>query len=163
MVFINHTRLTDIECLCRLVNKTSGEAREIVSKFPLTHRCFKPAWNALKSTYINLRLLVHSQLKSLFALPALDQESSAGFKSIQLGIASCLSTIFYVPTDNWDPIAVFTLPSRSAKLNIENSRIDTSFVVDPLNVDNFHSLAIYPCNIGVFDGSILTCPTFRDL
>lgn len=53
--------------------------------------------------------------------------------------------------------------SSSSILGVGNSRLDSNFVINPLNVDDFHSLAIPPCNIEVFDGGILNWPTFRDL
>lgn len=113
-VYIHNSRLSDVERLCHLVRKTSGEAREIVSKFPLTHRSFVLAWKALRDAYDNTRILVHNQLKGLFSLPILDGETSSGLKSVQRGINGCLSamTIYNVPTDNWDPILVFVCGNR---------------------------------------------------
>ena len=57
---------------------------EIVSKCPLTNQGFDIAWRNLTETYDNPRMLVNDQLKSLFALPFLDKETSSGLKSLQL-------------------------------------------------------------------------------
>ncbi|XP_075150623.1 uncharacterized protein LOC142224721 [Haematobia irritans] len=117
-VYVNNSRLTDVERLCHLVRKTSGEAREIVSKFPLTHRSFALAWKALVDAYDNKRVLVHNQLKSLFAISAVSVETSAGLKSIQRGINGCLSALntYEVSTDNWDQILVFICLQRLPRL-----------------------------------------------
>ena len=37
-VYINNSRLRDIEKLCHLLKKTKGDAREIVKRFTLTHK-----------------------------------------------------------------------------------------------------------------------------
>ncbi|XP_061389843.1 uncharacterized protein LOC133325030 [Musca vetustissima] len=117
-VYINNARLSDIERLCHLTRNTRGEAREIVSKFPLTNRSFALAWNALKATYDNPRLLIHNQFKILFALPVLEVETSSGLKQIQRGINGCLSamSIYDVRTDNWDPFLVFICLQRLPKI-----------------------------------------------
>lgn len=117
-VYINNARLSDIERLCHLVRKTSGEAREIVSKFPLTNRSFVLAWKSLKETYDNPRVIVHNQLKILFSLPVIDIETSSNLKSLQRGINGCLSamSIYDISTDNWDPIIVFLCLQRLPKI-----------------------------------------------
>ncbi|XP_058987179.1 uncharacterized protein LOC131806656 [Musca domestica] len=117
-IYIVNGRLTDVEKLCHLVRKTSGEAREIVSKFPLINRSFELAWKALVETYDNPRLLVHNQLKVLFDIPVLYSETSSGLKSIQCGINGCLSSmsVYDVNTENWDPILVFLCLQRLPKI-----------------------------------------------
>ncbi|XP_075167658.1 uncharacterized protein LOC142239771 [Haematobia irritans] len=117
-VYVNNSRLTDVERLCHLVRKTSGEAREIVSKFPLTHRSFALAWKALVDAYDNKRVLVHNQLKSLFAISAVTVETSSALKSIQRGMEGCLSALntYEVSTDNWDQILVFICLQRLPRI-----------------------------------------------
>ncbi|XP_058976757.1 uncharacterized protein LOC131801808 [Musca domestica] len=117
-VYINNARLSDIERLCHLVRKTTGEAREIVSKFPLTNRSFAPAWKALIETYDNPRLLVHNQLKVLFDIPVLYSETSSGLKTIQRGINGFLTSmaIYDVKTEKWDPFIVFLCLQRLPKI-----------------------------------------------
>ncbi|XP_075150843.1 uncharacterized protein LOC142224951 [Haematobia irritans] len=113
-VYINNARLSDIERLCHLVRKTSGEAREIVSRFPLLGRSFTLAWDALRENFDNPRMLVNNQLKLLFALPTLNQETSSGLKDPQRGIRACLSamSVYEVDTSGWDPIIVFMCIQR---------------------------------------------------
>ncbi|XP_073841440.1 uncharacterized protein [Musca autumnalis] len=117
VVYIDNSRLSDIEKLCYLLKKTSGEAKDIVSKFPLTHKSFALAWSALKETYDNVRILVNNQLKLLFDLPVLDTESSAGLKNLQRAINGCISAmaIYDVSTNDWDPILVFLCIQRLPK------------------------------------------------
>ncbi|XP_037821723.1 uncharacterized protein LOC119610536 [Lucilia sericata] len=108
--------------MCHLIRKTSGDAKEIVAKYPISHLGFDMAWNSLRAAYENPRMLVNNQLKSLFNLPIIEKETSEGLKTIQRGINSCLSalSIYNVSTENWDPIIVFLcvqrLPDNSVTL-----------------------------------------------
>lgn len=103
-----------------MVQQTSDEAREIVAKFPLTHRSFGLAWRALQDTYDNKRILVNTHLKLLFDLPILESETSDGLKTLQRGINGCLSAmeVYDIETDNWDPILVFICIQRLPKLTV---------------------------------------------
>lgn len=87
--------------------ETSGDVRDIVAKF--AH-----AWRELKTTYNNPRILVSEQLRKLFSLPPVEQESSTGLKSLQRGINGCLSAlgVYEISTRDWDPIIVFLCMQR---------------------------------------------------
>ncbi|XP_037824890.1 uncharacterized protein LOC119613829 [Lucilia sericata] len=113
-IYINSSRLSNIERLCHLIRKTEGEAKTIVSRYPLNNNSFELAWRDLRNTYENPRMLVHNQLKLLFSLPAFDKESITALKTLQSGIDSFLTalSIYNVPTDNWDPIIVFMCIQR---------------------------------------------------
>ncbi|XP_073833713.1 uncharacterized protein [Musca autumnalis] len=119
-LFIENSRLSDIERLCYLVQKTTGEAREIVSRFPLTNCNFQIAWKALTDTYDNKRILVNNHIHQLFNLPSFAKESVSGLKTIQRGISSCLAamTVYDVITDHWDPIVVYICLQRLPKLTL---------------------------------------------
>ncbi|XP_061392014.1 uncharacterized protein LOC133327512 [Musca vetustissima] len=119
-MFINNSRLSDIERLCHLVQKTIGETREIVSKFPLTHKSFAMAWQSLKDTYDSKRILVHNHLKLLFDLPFIESESSSNLKILQRSINGCISamSVYDVATDHWDPILVYICQQRLPKLTV---------------------------------------------
>ncbi|KAH8251117.1 hypothetical protein KR032_000974, partial [Drosophila birchii] len=56
-VYVNNPRLTPVEKLFHLLTKTSGEAKAIVSKSPLTNDGFASAWEALQDRFQNKRLL----------------------------------------------------------------------------------------------------------
>ena len=118
-VFIQ-SKLSPIQRLLFLIQKTSGEAREIVDKFPVENMSFDLAWTALSAAYDNPRMLVNNQLKSLFGLPVIDSESSTGLKSLQRGINGCLSAmaVYDIPTENWDPILVFLCIQRLPKQTV---------------------------------------------
>ncbi|XP_073811867.1 uncharacterized protein [Musca autumnalis] len=119
-VYIKNSRLSDIEKLCHLVRKTSGEAREIVSKFPLTHRSFDLAWDALKKIYDNKRVIVNSHLKVLFDLPTIERENSSSLKHLLRGINGCLSAmqVYDIPTNDWDPILTYHCIQRLPRTTV---------------------------------------------
>jgi len=68
---------TSVEKLFHLNPKTSGEAKAIVAKSPLTNEGFDSAWAALRDRFENKRLLVNSQLKLLFNLSSVSSESGS--------------------------------------------------------------------------------------
>ncbi|XP_036340189.1 uncharacterized protein LOC118749503 [Rhagoletis pomonella] len=90
-IYFSNTRLSNVEKLFHLLRKTSGEAKEIVSKSPLTNQGFDLAWANLKATFENKRVLVNGQLKLLFALPVIRTESASALKNIQRSINGCLA------------------------------------------------------------------------
>ncbi|XP_073836370.1 uncharacterized protein [Musca autumnalis] len=119
-LFVEKSRLSDVERLCYLLQKTTGEAREIVSSFPLTNSSFPLAWKALSDTYDNKRIVVNSHIQQLLNLPSLDKETCSGLKTIQRGINGCLAamTVYDVITDHWDPIVVCICLQRLPKLTL---------------------------------------------
>lgn len=80
VIYVRNSRLSDIERLCYLIRKSSGRAKEIVYKFPLTSRSFELAWRAWKNTY-NPRMPVNDQLKKLFNISDLEHETRLGLKT----------------------------------------------------------------------------------
>ncbi|XP_075167809.1 uncharacterized protein LOC142239965 [Haematobia irritans] len=141
-VYVKNSRLSDIERLCHLLKKTSGDAREVVRRFPLTDRSFELAWRTLKETYDNLRILVSNQLKLLFDLPVLDIETSSGLKNLQRGINACISAMAVnnVPTNDWDPILIFLCVQRLPKISVtlwEHGISDKSALSSWVDMDRF--------------------------
>lgn len=92
-VYVNNSRVSPIVRLFALIEKTSGDARDLVSKAPLTNKGFDIAWKSLTDKYENLRLLVNHQLITLFELPFLEKETDEGLKTLQRGINGCLSAL----------------------------------------------------------------------
>ncbi|XP_070144631.1 uncharacterized protein [Drosophila kikkawai] len=92
-IYINNSRLTPVERLFHLLSKTSGDAHAIVSKAPLTNEGFISAWRSLSDRSENKRLLVNSQLKILFNIQAVPQESGVALKELQGTIQSCLTAL----------------------------------------------------------------------
>ncbi|XP_051864315.1 uncharacterized protein LOC127566331 [Drosophila albomicans] len=108
-IYIRNPRLSEVEKLFHLNSKTSGEAHAIVSKSPLTNEGFQSAWSSLTERFENKRLLVNSQLRILFNLPAIGQESGAAIQELQSTIQECLTALEHsrINTENWDCILVF--------------------------------------------------------
>ena len=77
-VYIKNCRLSKVEKLFHLIAKTSGDAKEIVSKAPLTNDGFDIAWTALCHRFNNKRMLINAQLRILFNLPFISTESVDG-------------------------------------------------------------------------------------
>ncbi|XP_041675372.1 uncharacterized protein LOC121530409 [Drosophila eugracilis] len=119
-VYVNNPRLTPVEKLFHLLTKTSGEAKAIVSKSPLTNDGFASAWAALQDRFQNKRLLVNSQLKLLFNLSSISQESGHALKELQSTIQGCLTALAHsnISTDNWDCLLVFLCASKLPKLTL---------------------------------------------
>ncbi|XP_062141785.1 uncharacterized protein LOC133849680 [Drosophila sulfurigaster albostrigata] len=92
-IYVNNPRLTPVEKLFHLNSKTADEANEIVAKFPLTNDGFASAWGALCERFENKRLLITSQLKILFNLSTVTQESGAAIKELQSTIQRCLTAL----------------------------------------------------------------------
>lgn len=141
-IYINNSRLTDVEKLFHLNSKTSGEAHDIVSKSPLTNDGFVSAWSNLTQRFENKRLLVNSQLKVLFDLPNIPHESGAAIKNLQSTIQSCLTAleISKVKTENWDCLLVFLCSSKLPKLTLslwEQSLHGKTDIVSWAGLDSF--------------------------
>ncbi|XP_070075709.1 uncharacterized protein [Drosophila takahashii] len=119
-VNVNNPRLTPVEKLFHLLTKTSGEAKAIVSKSPLTNDGFASAWAALQDRFQNKRLLDNSQLKLLFNLSSVSQGSGHALKELQSTIQGCLTALAHsnISTDNWDCLLVFLCASKLPKLTL---------------------------------------------
>ncbi|XP_073828828.1 uncharacterized protein [Musca autumnalis] len=113
-MYIDNSRLSPVEKLFHLVQKTEGEAKEIVQKSPLTNSGFSQAWSNHSDRYENKRVLVNGQLKVLFNLPIVHSESSQGLKRLQRDINSCISVLktYDIDVESWDPIFVYLCSNR---------------------------------------------------
>ncbi|XP_062138858.1 uncharacterized protein LOC133847691 [Drosophila sulfurigaster albostrigata] len=130
---VNHPflLLTPVEKLFHLNSKTADEANEIVAKFPLTNDGFASAWGALCERFENKRLLITSQLKILFNLSTVTQESGAAIKELQSTIQRCLTALEHSDISVCSPFAdcilVFLCSSKLPKLTLslwEQSLVD---------------------------------------
>ncbi|XP_060665574.1 uncharacterized protein LOC132797817 [Drosophila nasuta] len=124
-------QLTPVEKLFHLNSKTADEANEIVAKFPLTNDGFASAWGALCERFENKRLLITSQLKILFNLSTVTQESGAAIKELQSTIQRCLTALEHSDISVCSPFAdcilVFLCSSKLPKLTLslwEQSLVD---------------------------------------
>ncbi|XP_075151007.1 uncharacterized protein LOC142225118 [Haematobia irritans] len=116
-IYINNANLSPVEKLYHLLKKTEGEAREINRNVPMTDEGFRIAWENLRSQYENKRILVNSQLKILFNLPIISQETAPNLKRLQREINNCISVLqlYDIKTESWDPIFVFLCSTRLPK------------------------------------------------
>ncbi|XP_070142306.1 uncharacterized protein [Drosophila kikkawai] len=119
-IYIQISRLTPVEKLFHLLSKTSGDAHAIVSKAPLTNEGFISAWQSLTERFENQRLLVNSQLKILFNLPAVPQESGAALKELQGTIQSCLTALSMssIQVETWDCLLVYMVSIKLPKTTL---------------------------------------------
>ncbi|XP_060665680.1 uncharacterized protein LOC132797951 [Drosophila nasuta] len=122
-IYVNNPRLTPVEKLFHLNSKTADEANEIVTKFPLT--------NDGNERFENKRLLITSQLKILFNLSTVTQESGAAIKELQSTIQRCLTALEHSDISVCSPFAdcilVFLCSSKLPKLTLslwEQSLVD---------------------------------------
>ncbi|XP_059221682.1 uncharacterized protein LOC131996219 [Stomoxys calcitrans] len=113
-VYIKNSRLSFVERLFHLTQKTRGEARDIVQRSPLTNDGFHLAWKNLCARYENRRILVNGQLKVLFNLPSISKESASALKQLQRDLTSCISALELCDIDvrGWDPLFVFLCSNR---------------------------------------------------
>ncbi|XP_017493413.1 PREDICTED: uncharacterized protein LOC108381513 [Rhagoletis zephyria] len=79
-IYILNKRLTPIQKLYYLNQKTQGEAKEIVKKWDLTNEGFNTAWKNLCDRYENKRILVNTQLKILFNLNTVESECGSSIR-----------------------------------------------------------------------------------
>lgn len=113
-IYVLNSRLTPVEKLFHLNQKTRGEAKDIVKKSPLTNDGFAQAWKNLSDRYENKRILVNSQLKVLFNLPMVSNESGSGLKLLQREINNCISALELhdIEVANWDAIFTYLCSTR---------------------------------------------------
>ncbi|XP_070144670.1 uncharacterized protein [Drosophila kikkawai] len=119
-IYIHNSRLTPVEKLFHLLSKTSGDAHAIVSKAPLTNDGFISAWQSLTDRFENRRLLVNSQLKILFNIQAVPQESGAALKELQGTVQSCLTALEMssIQIEAWDCLLVYMVSLKLPKITL---------------------------------------------
>ena len=119
-VYINNTQLSKVEKLFHLNAKTSGDAKEVVSKAALTNDGFDIAWQNLKQRFENKRILVNSQLRLLYNLPNICTESGEAIKRLQNAINNSISAlkIHDIDVTNWDCILIFLCSTRLPELTL---------------------------------------------
>ncbi|XP_075163179.1 uncharacterized protein LOC142235805 [Haematobia irritans] len=119
-IYINNKKLSAVEKLYHLFQKTSGEAREINRHIPLTAEGFSIAWDNLKNQYENKRILINSQLRNLFNLTPCGQESANGLKRLQRDVTNCISVLelYKIDVKSWDPIFVYQCSTKMPKLTL---------------------------------------------
>ncbi|XP_075163307.1 uncharacterized protein LOC142235939 [Haematobia irritans] len=113
-VFGNHPHLSPAQKLYHLRGKTRGEAYDIVKKFELVDSNFELAWEALKNRYENKRILVNQQMKRLFGITSVQNESPKSIRLVQNAINDSIAIFrsYEIEVDNWDPVLIHLASSK---------------------------------------------------
>ncbi|XP_073835841.1 uncharacterized protein [Musca autumnalis] len=119
-IYIKNKKLSSVEKLYHLFQKTSGEAKQIIQHIPLTDEGFDIAWENLKNQYENKRILINNQLRTIFNLPQCAHESASALKKLQRDINNAISILklYKIDIGSWDPIFVFQCSSKLPKLTL---------------------------------------------
>ncbi|XP_073845545.1 uncharacterized protein isoform X1 [Musca autumnalis] len=120
-IYIRGSKLSNVEKYFHLTQKTSGEARELISHVPLTNDGFELAWKILTDRYENKRMQVNEQLKILFNLPNVTSDSSHSIQKLQRTVNSCIQTLetLKVEVSGWDPILTYICSSKLPRTFLE--------------------------------------------
>ncbi|XP_067614542.1 uncharacterized protein [Eurosta solidaginis] len=113
-IYKNNSRLSPVEKLFHLNQKTQGEAKDIVKKCHLTNEGFVTAWKNLCERYENKRILVNSQLQILFNLKKIDSECGSSINTLQRDINNCLASLktHQIDVSNWDAIITYLCSTK---------------------------------------------------
>lgn len=113
-IYRSNARMTGVQRLYYLLNKTRGEANKIVRRFPLSNEGFCLAWDSLSNTYENKRALINVYLQKMFSFEKLTSETSQGLKNLQSEFADCLSCIkvLGIKVEEWDAIIVYLCSTK---------------------------------------------------
>ncbi|XP_073811802.1 uncharacterized protein [Musca autumnalis] len=119
-IYATNKKLSPVEKLYHLFQKTAGEAREINRHIPMTSDGFTLAWDNLRNQYENKRILINSQLRILFNLAQCGQETAGCLKKLQRDVTNCISVLelYKVDVKSWDPIFVYQCSSKMPKLTL---------------------------------------------
>ncbi|XP_059226988.1 uncharacterized protein LOC131998556 [Stomoxys calcitrans] len=141
-IYIKNSKLSNVEKLFHLTQKTSGEAREIISHVPLTNDGFLLAWANLTDRYENKRMQVNEQLKNLFNLPNVTIDSSQTVQKLQRIVNTSLQTLETLGVDvkGWDPLLIYLCSAKLPRQfleEFENSLEDCKILPKWAEFDKF--------------------------
>lgn len=89
----DNPRLTPVQKLYYLLQKTSNEAHAAISKVPLTNDGYALAWKSLVDLYENKDALINEQLRTLLNIKPVTQETGPNIKSLQRTINECITNL----------------------------------------------------------------------
>lgn len=141
-VYGNNSRLSGVEKLFYLKQKTRGEAKELVNTAPLTNDGFLIAWGNLAAQYENVRMQVNAQIKTLLNLPHVNDPCGIAIRKLQRTINGCIHNLknLDIDTDQWDPILVHLCSSKlptDILTKFEETLSDPSVVPAWIEMDAF--------------------------
>ncbi|XP_073811801.1 uncharacterized protein [Musca autumnalis] len=109
-IYATNKKLSPVEKLYHLFQKTAGEAREINRHIPMTSDGFTLAWDNLRNQYENKRILINSQLRILFNLAQCGQETAGCLKKLQRDAFVVPEITGNIPSQPLDTISLDRLP-----------------------------------------------------
>ena len=114
-IYGTNPHISNIQRMYYVLQKTEGEVRDIIRTCPMTSDGFDIASQNLVDRYENKRVLVNSQLKTLFNLNFISKESDPSIKSLQRTINDCITnlSLLGIETKNWDIIFVYICSTKS--------------------------------------------------
>ncbi|KAH8272061.1 hypothetical protein KR026_011783, partial [Drosophila bipectinata] len=109
-------------CIAQLREKIASQSTQapVNVHTPAPTGCRFAAWQSLTDRFENRRLLVNSQLKILFNIQAISQESGVALKELQATIQSCLTALEMsaINVEAWDCLLVFMISSKLPKVTL---------------------------------------------
>ncbi|XP_011883953.1 PREDICTED: uncharacterized protein LOC105571092 [Vollenhovia emeryi] len=113
-IVINNPSVSAVEKLQYLKTNLVGSAALLIKDTVLIADNFQKTWDVLVSFYENKRVLVHSELQSLFTLKRITKESAAELEQLYSKIGQAYRTLQSLgrPVDQWDDVLVYTATQR---------------------------------------------------
>ena len=90
VLYGTNPHITNIQKMYYILQKTEAEVRDIIQTCAMTNDGFDMACKNLVDRYENKRVLVKSQLKTLFNLSVIERESGPAIKRLQSTINDCI-------------------------------------------------------------------------
>lgn len=115
----------------------TGEPAQLVKHLPLVGNSHHTAWQMLKKRYDNERAIINANLKRLFELPKLRNETLEDLKEMFNTTNDCVAALnsFDIDTSSWNSILIFLLSQRLDSVNVRywEEKIQGSKKIPPLS------------------------------
>ncbi|XP_065365492.1 uncharacterized protein LOC135958516 [Calliphora vicina] len=89
----NNPRLTPVQKLYYLLQKTAKDAHDVIQTVPLTNDGYAVAWKKLVDTYENKDALINEQLRTLLSIKPITQETGPNIKNLQRTLNDCITNL----------------------------------------------------------------------
>ncbi|XP_065362051.1 uncharacterized protein LOC135955621 [Calliphora vicina] len=89
----NNPRLTPVQKLYYLLQKTAKDAHDVIQTVPLTNDGYAVAWKKLVDTYENKDALINEQLRTLLNIKPITQETGPNIKNLQRTLNDCITNL----------------------------------------------------------------------
>ncbi|KAK9509896.1 hypothetical protein O3M35_004787 [Rhynocoris fuscipes] len=110
----NDPRIPEIKKFQYLVSSLKSEALDLIAHLNLTTQNYEIAWNLLKESYDNKRLIIKSHVSKLFELKRVSKETSTSLKEILNNLNKHLRALKSLgePVDSWDSLIIHLATSK---------------------------------------------------